>query len=400
MPHLVRRLPLLLVAALCLPSAGCVPGVAWLPDSSGFFYTEGEQFDRLCFYDVAKKERRVVVGATDAPTMWPALSPDGKRLAVAKLILTARKKTTQIQVVLYDRQGKELQRSKPLDWATLERDAPDNPKIQNDFDGAFPQLWWAPEADKILVHTGGYTGIFDVKAGKLSYATEGILLVFRGGPVRPDGAGFVVMKNFKGWMDSFNEGKQPRDGDPRFAFVGWDGKKVPIKAPALMLNRDALKNEKDTNKLMALFLPLVFDSGWDGEVAHVHYNVDRLRYFTKKGEAILDSMKQDVLDDGLAINGYAFRSGKTRLRVVMVIEPGKGPDNAKHFRLEVLKEGQKKAEVVADETQMCLLLPSPDGQMVAVYCYQPKEKKGQTKLSSIVVVDAKGAVVTDLVLQK
>ena len=45
-PTRPRLLPLVTLALLAvLPAAGCVPGLAWLPDSSGFVFTEGEKVE-------------------------------------------------------------------------------------------------------------------------------------------------------------------------------------------------------------------------------------------------------------------------------------------------------------------------------------------------------------------
>src|SRR5437867_1417969 len=77
------------VVALTLASlAGCVPTV-WLPDSSGFIYIKpikvaDEPSGQLMHFDLAKKTSRVIVKDVGAATTWPALSSDGKRIAVAR----------------------------------------------------------------------------------------------------------------------------------------------------------------------------------------------------------------------------------------------------------------------------------------------------------------------------
>jgi len=143
------------------------------------------------------------------------------------------------------------------------------------------QLFWAPAGDKILMHTFGYTGLYDVKADRLIHAGKGMLLIFGGTPVRPDGAGFLVMKNAMTWLDNSGKGKAT---DPGFVFLDWDGKERPLQAPALLLDAKALEKEKDANKLAALLCPALYDSGWEKDVAQVSWNVDRLRYLTGKGE--------------------------------------------------------------------------------------------------------------------
>ena len=74
--------PRVVLAGVILASAGCVPGAAWLPDSSGLVYTS--QKGELRLFDVAAGKVQVVA-KTDTQTIWPAVSPDGQRFAVARV---------------------------------------------------------------------------------------------------------------------------------------------------------------------------------------------------------------------------------------------------------------------------------------------------------------------------
>src|SRR6185369_4601893 len=77
------------IGALVLP--GCVP-TTWLPDSSGFLYVKpvaakkagDPPSGQLLHYDLKTKNTRVVVNDIGAGTMWPAVSGDGKRVAIYK----------------------------------------------------------------------------------------------------------------------------------------------------------------------------------------------------------------------------------------------------------------------------------------------------------------------------
>ncbi len=62
----------LLEPSLTLAS-GCYPGIAWLPDSSGFVYTGGKDERQLLLYDLKTKASRVVVADVGGPA-WPAVS--------------------------------------------------------------------------------------------------------------------------------------------------------------------------------------------------------------------------------------------------------------------------------------------------------------------------------------
>jgi hypothetical protein len=387
-----RLLTALLFLLGALSSTGCVPGVAWLPDSSGFIYTSGEHFTRLVHYDVAKGQEHVLVEDTGAGTLWPALSPDGQRIAVAKLTLTQGQKPTKLQVILYSRAGKELNRSKVFDWMELEKPAPSQ-AVPNA--ALLPQLFWAPQGDKIIVHTsgaeqGGYTAIYNVKADRLIHAGDAQLLTFGNTPVRPDGAGFLVMKNMH-WPQWWEKKAGEVDPDPGFAFVDWQGKEKDLKPPPFLVDADALKKERDANKLGGLLWPAFYESGWQGDVAQVSWNVDRLRYLTSKGEAVLEGIKAEKTKDGaLVMRQYQFPGGGTRLRVVVTKWDDQKPDSAGPARLELLKAGQQEPQVILEETTPCVLIPAPNGKRVAVWT-STKEKKGKER-ALVVVVDDQGKV--------
>jgi hypothetical protein len=392
-----RYLTKLAVLGAALSSAGCVPGVGWLPDSTGFIYTSGADYTQLCHFDLQKNERHVLVGDTGAPTGWPAVRSDGQRVAVAKLIVEPMQKQARIQVTVYDRQGKEVHRSKVLDWAVLEKEFSKEPA--KDDPVTLPQLFWAPLGDRILIHVAGHTGIYDAKVAKLVWSTGGALLNFRGGPVRPDGAGFLVMKNYTGWATVFTMDKQAKDIDPHFVFVDWAGKEQPIKAPALMLDVHALQKETNSNKLMALFLPLLFESGWEGEVAQVSYDVERLRYFTKKGEALIDSVMPEWVEGGMVQSQYRFPGGKAQLRVIALFKKENGPGSSTKVRLEVLKAGKKAPEVIVAEAEYCVPVVAPNGKMVAVRSLIPNNDPNTREQYNLLVVDDKGTVVANLLTQ-
>ncbi len=78
-----RAITLALLALLPITLTGCVDGITWLPDSSGFIYTE-EDGVRLMHFDMTKGTAQTLVADTKCQTLWPAVSPDGKRIALAR----------------------------------------------------------------------------------------------------------------------------------------------------------------------------------------------------------------------------------------------------------------------------------------------------------------------------
>jgi hypothetical protein len=70
----------MLLGILVACTAGCYPGVAWLPDSSGFLY-QGP--GGITHYDLKTGKARVLIQDGKNTTQLPAVTPDGKRIAVA-----------------------------------------------------------------------------------------------------------------------------------------------------------------------------------------------------------------------------------------------------------------------------------------------------------------------------
>src|SRR5262249_53702283 len=108
-----RWLALLGILA-CLALSGCIPNVVWLPDSSGFVFSESgpaqpkqEPRLRLVKYDIAKKQRDIIVdNLKNSMTTWPAINPAGTEIAVASV--TWKGDQSKLQLTFYDTTGKEL----------------------------------------------------------------------------------------------------------------------------------------------------------------------------------------------------------------------------------------------------------------------------------------------------
>jgi hypothetical protein len=380
----LRRFLTGLALAAGLGSSGCVPGVGWLPDSSGIIYTGGKKYDRLIHYDLAGGKEKVLVADTGAPTMWPAVSPDGTKVAVAKVSLEGKNRAT-VQVVLYDRNGKELKRSKVFPWVETPKGPGELAPGKEDKPLA-PQLFWAPRGERVVVHLTGYSGIYDVKDDRFINLKDGLVLTFGGTPFRPDGTGFLVMRNVNNWL---GDRKKAVDHTPRFALVDFDGKEQAIKPPPLLLDDAALEKETDLNKLIALLNPVLYQSGWEADVAHVSWNVDRLRYYTKKGEAVIDRIKPQTTADGLVVQyQHRFASG-ARARMVSLHAPKKQGGESTKVRVELLKPGQDEGEVILPRADACVPLASPNGKLLALRCLM-KTNNPKQQQESILIVNDKG----------
>src|SRR5260370_34624609 len=128
---------------LLIGTTGCIPEFTWLPDSSGFVYIAGNDGQDLVHFELAKKTQRTIVSDRKLQTAWPAVSPDGKSVAVARLNRDKDKGDT-LQLLIYDLSGKSKKQSKafPLPQAVKPGNA--NEQIST-------ELFWGPPENKIVV---------------------------------------------------------------------------------------------------------------------------------------------------------------------------------------------------------------------------------------------------------
>jgi hypothetical protein len=375
----------LLVPAL----AGCYPSLTWLPDSSGFVCTGGQEGTRLIHYDLATGKSNVLVKDTGAGTNWPAVSPDGKQLALGRLRLIPGKKGSTLQVIRYSLTGQELKTSPAFDWMEMDQTTPPGKTLPDR--AMLPQLFWAPQGDKIVVSTPGYTAIYDVEKDRLVHAGNGWLLIFGTSAVRPDGAGFLLMKNVRAWVKRDDKPPVP---DPGFVFVSWDGAEKPLTPPPLLVDREALEKEKGkdgADKLFALLNPYMVHSGWNGDVAQVSLAAQRLRYLTARGEATLDQIQPSLTDDGQPIlKQYTFPGSGARVRMVETRKKDKKPSDTKIW-VEFLKGGQKAPTVLVRQ-QGAIFVPSPNEKLLALRNWQEE--------ATVLVVNDQGEVVARVPLDR
>jgi hypothetical protein len=354
--HVLRRLAFLLPFTLVVLAAGCIPaGMVWLPDSSGFIYPSGNNLDSISFYDVAKREHRVLVEDSGAMTLYPALSPDGKQIAVARL-RGGGNQAGIAQMLIYDWQGKELHRSPEINWS----EASAEPK-ERQLLGSI--LFWDPTGKKLLV--SGFqneprSGIYD-PATKQMKMVDGQLMAFGSTPVCPDGKGFLV--------GDFRTG-------PEVALVDWDGKRQKVA-----LDAEAADNDE---KRFMLYYPWSFLSRWDADTAEVSYKQWRIRLDTKKLKGALEARPATEARVGTDIlqQLHTFAGGVK----VRALENPEG--KLEKSRLEILTPGAEKPRVVMDDGKGIFgFSPSPDKKLLAIWCAD--DGSGTPR---IFVVNSKGEV--------
>ncbi len=218
---LSARLTIPLAFALAL--SGCVP-TTWLPDSSGFIYVKpikGKEANaratggELIHYDIAKKFGRVVVPDIGPGTLWPAISPDGKRIAVARFKGAPGQPTT-VQLVFWDFQGKPLGKSKEMVWEAA--------KTKGFSLTSEAMLFWLPKNDMVVVtDMTKTTALYNVQTDAMRVLANTMPFAHAGTPILPDGQGVLLV---------VSEG-EIKDQKAHLAVADWNGAEQRIDTEAL-----------------------------------------------------------------------------------------------------------------------------------------------------------------------
>lgn len=355
---------------LTLPflSTGCIPA-AWLPDSSGFLYTDGPDFSRLNHYDVVTGKHRVLVPQMPAQTPAPAISPDGKQVAVARLSADAdRSRPESIQVILYNLAGQELQRSTEFPWA--------KERSERNKTTEFPRtaVYWAPTGGRLLIQdyeepgSSSKTGVYDLQAKTLR-VLDGWPLVFGGTPFCPNGKGFLLARSQELRLSVF--------------LVSWDGQEQPIAIPKEMLDSE--------DKQSVLLFPWSGTSAWERNGPVVTYGEIRLRIDVDQRLGSLEKVipAEAMVDGKKVLQRYQFPEGGLSLRVLLAESEQDGQRSAS-LHLELLKTGEAKPkELHVLHQGRFQLSPSPNGQWVVIRMLKEVQPK---QAETLLLVNHRGEV--------
>lgn len=349
------RLPRLLGSLTVLVLlTGCVPGVTWLPDSSGVIFTAGDH--QLLHYDIPKRAQRVIVADTKTNTIWPAVSPDGRRVAVARFV-TNRDTPDTVELIIHDLEGKVVQRSSTFLWGP--GSGTSNMHVSETF------LFWSPKSEHVVVLAGSKTGLYDVRNDGLILLDDALPLVINTTPFRPDGEGFLFCR-------------KKDDVALTYHFVNWEGREYNLDMKPLPA--------ADGNEWMRF--PLLYNAHWEANTAVVRHAHGSLRLDAGKlrGELRNDPANEPVEE---VRQQAAFANG-ARLRVVGVRDPGNQRDQS-HYRVEILGQADAPPRVVVGRMENCVVFPSPDRRLVALR--GTPEGKGDR----IIVVNDRGEIVAEIV---
>jgi hypothetical protein len=347
-PSAFRRLIAVAVGLTVLSLAGCWDNVAWLPDSSGFVFSEGEG-SRLVHYDLKTKARRVFVKDTGARTPWVAVSPDGKQVAVAKFTHTKDSTEVTLQVLIYGLDGKEVQKSKVFLLGSMEEPAQESSQKMT-------FLAWGA-TDKIIVTDGAgicgaYTGIYDIDTDSMKVVPVSALYPLNN-PVRPDRKGFLA----------YVQSKKHEDAP---AFIDWEGKVTRF--------------------------PLGQGGSWEDNAVAVAWEGTKRRHTSHRGSFTFDTetgkiardedQKLPLLPDATDEPGWAHKfPNRTYLYAFAEIPNGK-KEHVFHIELQRPEKKERKIVLEPDQLWVTSIFPSPDATRVAVVLPD-----------GIRVIDADGGVV-------
>jgi hypothetical protein len=354
------------IVLLLIGPTGCIPGITWLPDSSGFVYTAGNEGQHLVLFDLTKKTQRTILSDTKLHTAWPAVSPDGKSLAVARLILD-KDKGDSVQLFVYDLEGTSRKQSKAFSLSQPGQSENRQGEIRT-------ELYWGPP-EKIVISVSTSppkVGIYDVKTDQLKILKDAFPAAFGGRPIRPDGKGFVVTK----WRDQDCIG---------MALIDWDGKEQAIAMKPI---------GDDSDKKEMLTWPYMFTSSWQGGKALLSSSKGRVEIDTDKLVAKLDWFKiGEPNGENSVRQQYTFPVTQNILRLVDWSKESNG-SQVHMSRLEML-DGQKRTQTLIEDENIKALFFSPNGKLVAVRCL------GQSggPQDSIWVIGQTGQVLTKIKVQ-
>jgi len=360
----IRQLTTLLVLITC---TGCVPDVAWLPDSNGIVYTvtqwpfmaveadkKTEEFTQLMHFDLKTKAVREIA-KVKGNTIKVAMRPHTQHMALIEFQKAG--KQTSIQVVLVDLQGKVVHRSRTFAWGKL---------ITDGFTDNCFKLFWSPEGNKLLI-CDIRMAIYDVKEDSLLNVGELGPMIFGSTPVIPGGQGFLAS-----------------DKNSALFHVTWQGVKTPIEvSPELLLGRPGTY----------IFSADAYCwSRWEGTTAISLWRGKQARIDTIKKKVTVRDVDASVwsFKSKEVLQQYRFPGSK--VTIVVLFEQSIRDFNDAGLQtcfVELHGPGGDQQKTLIPSTPHCVIIPSPNQEFAALRYVDAKAEK-------ILIVSKKGEVIKEI----
>ncbi|MDC0265715.1 hypothetical protein OAK32_01385 [Mariniblastus sp.] len=361
----------LLLFTLILLGAGCEvqQKVNWLPDSSGIIFTE-KGGACVSQFDLKRNAKRILVTdaglGTDSENASPlGLRSDGLQFAVAVTEIAPTKgskiKTHTSHIRIYDIDGNILQTTKPFTIQSSLGYASDTDKLVTK---TVPVDWSGPKNKICFViqFSGDKSAcvIYDCSTEK--YRNVGNIMPLQAffSAVRPDGKGFVGMKNVK-----------PNE-TPKFVFVEWDGWISESEESDLFEEKidgvPSWDQGRWRGKTFILKVMLTSEDAGDSEWQEMEFDTDLMKLKVLKSQPVVVGELTNLAsvhkfsDSDLQICSYSEKNGTYRLE------------------LQNTFEGRRKVLGVR-KLAYGTFYPSPDDKKVAI-----------SKEDKILIFDEKGLV--------
>jgi hypothetical protein len=288
-----------------------------------------------------------------------------KRIAVARLDVK-REQAPALQVVVYDRQGREVHRSKTFPWG-------ERPERVIGCEG-YPQLFWAPQGNRLLVHAALISGICDLNKDQAVMLGAAIPSIYGTTPIRPDGKGFLLAR------------------ENGVSFVDWEGREAAIKLPV----------DKTSGRLAEFpsCPAAVCWTRWEDDGAIATWKGVQLRIDTTKQIGTWHQLDDETAwaFDGKEIQQlYAFPDGKTKI-VVQYLVSWRDFRDAGLATVRVLFVGPRpnQRRALVEEAYHCGVYPSPDKKLVALRYYPVTTRDSRLLQDRILIVDAEAEMVAEI----
>lgn len=347
------RMLLVGLASVLLTGCGIPTAILWTPDSSSIIYRD--HAGRLIRYDLKRKARKIIVADTKTDTPWPAISKDGKKLAVANFTTSrvkgSREAKHKLQLIFYDSlSGEKLSETKVHEYTTnLDEPAKSTTEDRQE-DTA---LNWSGPPDKLLVGSD-VVWIYDLEKDNFTPIQAYPFPVYNR-PVRPDGKGFLAFLPMK-------------DGDGgSFVFYDWNGWETSI---------GKWKPKKDERILHGV---------WEKNIYQISTSYRVLSIDTENRKITERQVKPNFLaSSGQLMSFFPFAGSESQL---CVFRQSKDDTSTYHVEIKRPLLKQRKVVVTIDDFDIIgSLFPSPDNKLVAIHS-SDKE---------IVVINAEGEIVANI----
>ena len=332
--------------------------ILWTPDSSSIIYSDDS--GRLIRYDLKRKARKIIVADTKTDTPWPAISKDGKKLAVANITTSkvkgSREAKHKLQIIFYDSlSGEKLSETKVHEYTTNLGEPAQSTTEDRQEEAA---LNWSGPPDKLLVAGGRGRWIYDLEKDNFIPIQACPFSVYNR-PVRPDGKGFLA---------AVSNGSDDNGESFSIVFYDWNGWETSI---------GKWKPKKDERILHGV---------WEKNIYQMSTTHRVLSIDTENRKITERQVKPNFLaSSGELVLAFPFAGSESQLCIFCQ----KKENEASTYHVEIQRPLLKQRKVVVTIQSFDTffsLFPSPDNKLVAIHS-SDKE---------ILVINAEGEVVANI----